>query len=141
MRRVAIAGVLAMKPEVLVLDEPTAGLDPRGRREIMDMFYQLHKKEGISIVLVTHSMEDVSQYADKIIVMHRGTIYKEGTPREIFSSPKELVELGLDVPETIRFQLKLEEKLGREIGKPSLSLEELVSNLHLLKTGETGYDG
>lgn len=131
MRRVAIAGVLAMKPEVLVLDEPTAGLDPRGRHEIMEMFYKLHKKEGISIILVTHSMEDASKYADRIIVMHQGTVYKEGTPREIFSSPEELVELGLDVPETIRIQLKLEKKLGKKIGDPSLSMDELIKKLHL----------
>lgn len=131
MRRVAIAGVLAMEPEVLVLDEPTAGLDPRGRHEIMEMFYELHKKEGISIILVTHSMEDASKYADRIIVMHKGTVYKEGTPREIFSSPEELIELGLDVPETIRIQLKLEKKLGKKIGDPSLSMEELVKKLNL----------
>lgn len=131
MRRVAIAGVLAMEPEVLVLDEPTAGLDPRGRHEIMEMFYELHKKEGISIILVTHSMEDASKYADRIIVMHKGTVYKEGTPREIFSSPEELIELGLDVPETIRIQLKLEKKLGKKVGDPSLSMEELVKKLNL----------
>lgn len=131
MRRVAIAGVLAMEPEVLVLDEPTAGLDPRGRHEIMEMFYELHKKEEISIILVTHSMEDASKYADRIIVMHKGTVYKEGTPREIFSSPEELIELGLDVPETIRIQLKLEKKLGKKIGDPSLSMEELVKKLNL----------
>lgn len=131
MRRVAIAGVLAMEPDVLVLDEPTAGLDPRGRHEIMEMFYELHQKEGISIILVTHSMEDASKYADRIIVMHQGTVYKEGTPREIFSSPGELVELGLDVPETVRIQLKLEEKLGKKMGDPSLSLDELVKKLNL----------
>src|SRR5690606_9008842 len=131
MRRVAIAGVLAMEPEVLVLDEPTAGLDPRGRHEIMEVIDELHKKEGISIILVTHSMEDASKYADRIIVMHKGTVYKEGTPREIFSSPEELIELGLDVPETIRIQLKLEKKLGKKIGDPSLSMEELVKKLNL----------
>lgn len=129
MRRVAIACVLAMNPDVLVLDEPTAGLDPRGRREIMDMFYQLYKEQNISIVLVTHSMEDAARYADQIIVMHKGTIYKEGTPREIFSAPKELMELGLDVPQTIRFQTKLEEKLQDTLGNPSLSLEQLVENI------------
>lgn len=129
MRRVAIAGVLAMNPDVLVLDEPTAGLDPRGRTEIMDMFHQLHLNNGISIILVTHSMEDASKYADHIIVMHKGQVFKEGTPHEIFSSPKELVEIGLDVPETIRFQLKLEEKLGASIANPSLSIDELVLNI------------
>lgn len=136
MRRVAIAGVLAMDPEVLVLDEPTAGLDPRGRTEIMDMFADLHRKQGISIVLVTHSMEDASKYADHIIVMHKGTVYKKGAPKDIFSSPKELMDLGLDVPESIRFQLKLEEKLKDSIGQPSLSIDELVRQITLyLKRG------
>ncbi|WP_033827262.1 energy-coupling factor ABC transporter ATP-binding protein [Bacillus andreraoultii] len=129
MRRVAIAGVLAMQPDILVLDEPTAGLDPRGRIEIMDMFYRLYKEQGISIVLVTHSMEDASKYADSIVIMHRGTVYKKGTPREIFLSPTELIKLGLDVPESVRFQLKLEEKLGQTIGKPSLSIDELTENI------------
>ena len=94
MRRVAIAGVLAMEPEVLVLDEPTAGLDPRGRKEIMDMFYDLHKVRGISTILVTHSMEDAAKYADDIIIMHQGTVFKKGTPQEIFSEPEQLLELG-----------------------------------------------
>lgn len=139
MRRVAIAGVLAMQPEVLVLDEPTAGLDPRGRTEIMEMFYSLYKNYGISIVLVTHSMEDASKYADNIIVMHKGTVYKHGTPREIFASPEELIKIGLDVPETVRFQLKLEEKTGVRIAsEPCLSIEELTENiLAFLKRGVT----
>lgn len=129
MRRVAIACVLAMQPDVLVLDEPTAGLDPRGRREIMDMFYTLYKEKQISIILVTHSMEDAARYADHIIVMHKGTVYKEGTPAEIFASPKELLKLGLDVPQTIRFQIKLEERLQETIGDLSLSMEQLVENI------------
>jgi len=129
MRRVAIACVLAMKPEVLVLDEPTAGLDPRGRREIMDMFYKLYQEQDISIILVTHSMEDAARYADHIIVMHKGTIYKEGTPEEIFAAPQELLELGLDVPQTIRFQMKLEERLRQSIGGLSLSMDDLVEKI------------
>lgn len=84
MRRVAIAGVLAMEPEVLVLDEPTAGLDPRGRKEIMDMFYSLHKQRNLTTILVTHSMEDAAAYADELIVMHKGTVKAKGTPRELF---------------------------------------------------------
>ena len=106
MRRVAIAGVLAMEPEVIVLDEPTAGLDPRGRKEIMNMFYDLHKNNKVSTILVTHSMEDAARYADQIIIMHKGEVYKKGTPEEIFASPEGLMELGLDVPEVIRFQQK-----------------------------------
>ncbi|MFZ7947137.1 energy-coupling factor ABC transporter ATP-binding protein [Neobacillus sp. 19] len=127
MRRVAIAGVLAMEPDVIVLDEPTAGLDPRGRKEIMDMFYTLHKVRGLSTILVTHSMEDAARYADKIVIMQQGKVVKQGSPQEIFSSPVELVEMGLDVPEVVRFQLKLEEKTGLKLEKIYLSIEELSS--------------
>ena len=126
MRRVAIAGVLAMEPEVLVLDEPTAGLDPRGRKEIMDMFYALHKERGISTILVTHSMEDAAKYADEIIIMHKGTVYKKGTPQEIFSQPEQLLELGLDVPDTVRFQIKLQKELGIRFDHPCLNIEDLA---------------
>ncbi|MGM2836811.1 AAA family ATPase, partial [Bacillus cereus group sp. Bce025] len=73
MRRVAIAGVLAMEPEVLVLDEPTAGLDPKGQNELMEMFYKLHKEKGLTVILVTHNMEDAAKYAEQIVVMHKGT--------------------------------------------------------------------
>ncbi|WHY77773.1 energy-coupling factor ABC transporter ATP-binding protein [Neobacillus sp. WH10] len=127
MRRVAIAGVLAMEPDVIVLDEPTAGLDPRGRKEIMDMFYTLHKERKLSTILVTHSMEDAARYADQIVIMQQGKVVKQGTPEEIFSSPVDLVQMGLDVPEVVRFQLMLEEKTGLRLGKIYLSIEELSS--------------
>ncbi|WP_226647354.1 energy-coupling factor ABC transporter ATP-binding protein [Mesobacillus subterraneus] len=126
MRRVAIAGVLAMEPEVIVLDEPTAGLDPRGRKEIMDLFYSLHKKRNLSTVLVTHSMEDAARYADDIVVMHQGKVFTKGTPDEIFSNPKALIELGLDVPEVVGLQLMIEEAFGTKFKKTSLSEEELA---------------
>lgn len=126
MRRVAIAGVLAMEPDCLVLDEPTAGLDPRGRREIMNLFYELHKKKNLSTILVTHSMEDAAEYADQIVIMHKGTVYKQGKPEEIFSSPQELVELGLNVPEVIRLQMKFEDKIGKVFPKKYLSLQSLT---------------
>ncbi|WP_066390156.1 energy-coupling factor ABC transporter ATP-binding protein [Neobacillus mesonae] len=126
MRRVAIAGVLAMEPDVIVLDEPTAGLDPRGRKEIMDMFYQLHQERKLSTILVTHSMEDAARYADRIVIMQEGKVAKKGTPEEIFSSPAELLQMGLDVPEVVRFQLKLEEQ-GMEFEKIYLSIEQLSS--------------
>jgi len=129
MRRVAIAGVIAMEPEVLVLDEPTAGLDPRGRKEIMDMFYRLHKERGISTILVTHSMEDAARYADDIIIMHKGTVFQKGKPEEIFSRPDQLLELGLDVPDTVRFQLLLQKEMGIRFARPSLSLEDLVADI------------
>ncbi|UOE55651.1 energy-coupling factor ABC transporter ATP-binding protein [Bacillus sp. CMF12] len=129
MRRVAIAGVLAMEPDVIVLDEPTAGLDPRGRKEIMDMFYSLHGTRGLSTVLVTHSMEDASRYADQIVIMHNGEVYKKGTPKEIFSSPEGLLKLGLDVPEVVRFQLKMEKLLNIRFSKTCLTMDELTDEI------------
>ncbi|MFP5115725.1 energy-coupling factor ABC transporter ATP-binding protein [Bacillaceae bacterium C204] len=125
MRRVAIAGVLAMEPDVIVLDEPTAGLDPRGRKEVMDMFYSLHQERRLSTILVTHSMEDAARYADQIVIMQQGKVVKKGTPEEIFSAPVELVEMGLDVPEVVRFQLKLEDKLDIKFEKIYLTIDEL----------------
>lgn len=137
MRRVAIAGVLAMEPEVIVLDEPTAGLDPRGRKEIMEMFYELHKKRNLSTVLVTHSMEDASQYADQIVIMHQGQVYKKGNPREIFHTPEGLIELGLDVPEVVRFQQKVEEAFHTKLAKTCITIDELTDEIQqLLKRGE-----
>ncbi|MEW9053566.1 MAG: energy-coupling factor ABC transporter ATP-binding protein [Neobacillus sp.] len=137
MRRVAIAGVLAMEPDVIVLDEPTAGLDPRGRKEIMDMFYMLHNERNLSTVLVTHSMEDAARYADQIVIMQQGRVVKQGTPEEIFSSSFELIEMGLDVPEVVRFQLKLEEKLEIKLGKIYLSIEDLSAAVtDILSRGE-----
>lgn len=136
MRRVAIAGVLAMEPEVIVLDEPTAGLDPRGRKEIMEMFYRLHKERNLTTVLVTHSMEDAAQYADQIVVMHKGKVFKKGSPEEIFASPEGLIKLGLDVPEIVRFQLKIEQTFQTKLGKTFLSMEELTEAIaRLLKRG------
>ncbi|MFB6469197.1 energy-coupling factor ABC transporter ATP-binding protein [Cytobacillus sp. Hz8] len=129
MRRVAIAGVLAMEPDVIVLDEPTAGLDPRGRKEIMEMFYRLHQERGLSTVLVTHSMEDAAMYADRIVIMHKGKVYKQGTPKEIFSSPEGLLELGLDVPEVVRFQNKFEHTFHAKLSKTCLTMEDLTEEI------------
>ncbi|MCM3728594.1 energy-coupling factor ABC transporter ATP-binding protein [Neobacillus cucumis] len=129
MRRVAIAGVLAMEPDVIVLDEPTAGLDPRGRKEIMDMFYALHQERQLSTILVTHSMEDAARYADQIVIMQQGKVAKKGTPEEIFSSPVELMQMGLDVPEVVRFQLKLEKQTGIKLDKIYLTIDELSSKI------------
>jgi energy-coupling factor transport system ATP-binding protein len=126
MRRVAIAGVLAMEPEVIVLDEPTAGLDPRGRKEIMDLFYNLHKKKNLSTILVTHSMEDAARYADEIVVMHQGNVFTKGTPLEIFSNPQALIDLGLDVPEVVGLQLKIEKAFQTKFSGISLSENELA---------------
>ncbi|MDE6169207.1 MAG: energy-coupling factor transporter ATPase [Acetatifactor sp.] len=98
-RRAAIAGVLAMKPEVLILDEPTAGLDPKGRDEILYQIKQLQKESGMTILLVSHSMEDVAEYVDRIIVMNRGRILFDNVPREVFSRYRELEEVGLAAPQ------------------------------------------
>lgn len=98
-RRVAIAGVLAMKPEVLILDEPTAGLDPKGRDEILDQIQKLHKEQGMTIVLVSHSMEDIAKYVDRIIVMNHGEKVFDDIPREVFKHYKELEAIGLAAPQ------------------------------------------
>jgi len=98
-RRVAIAGVLAMKPEVLILDEPTAGLDPKGRDEILDEIAALHREKRMTIILVSHSMEDVARYADRLLVMNHGKKVFDGTPREVFSHYKELEAMGLAAPQ------------------------------------------
>ena len=98
-RRVAIAGVLAMNPKVLILDEPTAGLDPKGRDEILDQISYLHEKRGITIILVSHSMEDVARYADRLIVVNDGKIPYDGTPREVFTHYEELEKIGLAAPQ------------------------------------------
>ena len=132
MRRVAIAGVLAMEPEVIVLDEPTAGLDPRGRKEIMEMFYRLHKDKNLTTILVTHNMEDAAKYADKIVVMHQGTVLKTGKPEEIFNDSHTLLNIGLDVPETVLLKQKLEEKYGLQIPSPCLTIDGVVEGLQKL---------
>ena len=98
-RRVAIAGVLAMKPEVLILDEPTAGLDPKGRDEILDKISQLHKEKGMTIILVSHSMEDMARYAGRLIVMNHGETIFDDVPKEVFKHYKELEKMGLAAPQ------------------------------------------
>ena len=98
-RRVAIAGVLAMKPEVLILDEPTAGLDPRGRDEILDEISLLHKQKKMTIILVSHSMEDMAKYADRLLVMNHGELAFDGKPKEVFLHYKELEKMGLAAPQ------------------------------------------
>ena len=125
MRRVAIAGVLAMKPEVLVLDEPTAGLDPKGRLEMMEMFNKLNKEQNMTIVLVTHQMNDVSDYANHVVVVEAGKIVKEGSPKEVFEDASWLLEKQLGVPTTLAFVEKLKSK-GWNTDKMPLTLEELA---------------
>ncbi len=107
-RRAAIAGVLAMEPDVLILDEPTAGLDPRGRNDILDQIADLHSRMGITVILVSHSMEDVANYVDRIIAMNRGSVYMDGTPAEVFERYAELEKIGLAAPQVTYFMHDLQ---------------------------------
>ncbi len=109
-RRVAIAGVLAMKPDVLILDEPTAGLDPKGRDEILKQIKQLQTETGMTIILVSHSMEDVAEYVDRIIVMNGGSVMLDGEPKEVFAHYRELEEVGLAAPQVTYILHELEKK-------------------------------
>lgn|SRR5699024_4912275 len=126
MRRVAIAGVLAFNPSVLVLDEPTAGLDPKGRREIMELFYTLHQKEGLTTILVTHSMEDAARYADHIVVMHQGTSVLNGSPEEVFREKEILQQYQLGLPRTVLLQQKIEQQIGQSLAGIALTEEQLA---------------
>lgn len=125
MRRVAIAGVLVMEPSVLVLDEPTAGLDPKGQLEMMAVFNRLHEQQDITIVLVTHQMEDVANFADHMIVLDSGKIVDEGAPKDVFRNEKWLQSIQLDVPNTVDFAHMLSKKDGWGVKELPLSLEEL----------------
>lgn len=121
-RRVAIAGVLAMKPEILILDEPTAGLDPRGRDEILDQIAKLHR-EGLTVILVSHSMEDVAKYADRIIAMNSGKVAFDGTPKEVFRHYKELERMGLSAPQ-ITYVMQAMKELGLDVDTDVSTVEE-----------------
>ena len=121
-RRVAIAGVLAMKPEILILDEPTAGLDPRGRDEILDQIAKLHE-EGLTVILVSHSMEDVAKYADRIIAMNSGKVAFDGTPKEVFRHYKELERMGLSAPQ-ITYVMQAMKELGLDVDTDVSTVEE-----------------
>lgn len=129
MRRVAIAGVLVMEPEVLVLDEPTAGLDPQGQREMMELFKKLHEQKNITIVLVTHQMEDVAEYADHMIVLDEGKLVAEGSPSKIFKDEEWLQSVQLDLPHSVSFAKQLEKKIGWEFEEIPLNLNQLTSGI------------
>ena len=124
MRRVAIAGVLAMEPEVLVLDEPCAGLDPRGREEILGLIKKLHEEAGTTIVMVSHSMDDVASLAERVIVMNHGEVAMDGTPRDVFSCGEELRGMGLDVPQAVQLAQKLRDR-GYDIPEGIYRVEEI----------------
>ena len=127
-RRVAIAGVLAMKPDVLVLDEPTAGLDPKGRDEILDQVAKLHKEQGITVVLVSHSMEDVAKYVDRLIVMDHGHVAFDGTPKEVFCQVDALRAMGLTVPDTVDLLDQLRQA-GVDVPLDALTVEECAETI------------
>ena len=122
-RRVAIAGVLAMNPTFLILDEPTAGLDPKGRDEILDQLALLHETRGISIMLVSHSMEDIARYVERIIVMNKGHVAFDDTPKEVFSHYKELEEMGLAAPQMTYIMHALKER-GMDVDVTATTVEE-----------------
>ena len=125
-RRVAIAGVLAMRPRVLVLDEPTAGLDPRGRNELLELIRGLHEEDGNTIVMVSHSMDDISALAQRIIVMNEGRVAMDGTPREVFAHPQELVDMHLGVPAAAQLAMELR-KRGYNLPDNVYTLDEMRS--------------
>lgn len=122
-RRAAIAGVLAMKPEVLVLDEPTAGLDPKGRDEILGQIAKLREKTGMTVILVSHSMEDVAKYVDRIIVMNKGSIFLDDEPKQVFRHYKELEEIGLAAPQ-ITYIMQALRARGLPVNTDITSVEE-----------------
>ena len=124
MRRVAIAGVLAMEPQVLVLDEPCAGLDPRGREEILGLIKKLHEEAGTTIVMVSHSMDDVASLAERVIVMNHGKVAMDGAPRDVFSRGAELRAIGLDVPQAVLLADKLRER-GFDVPQGVYRVEEI----------------
>ncbi len=127
-RRVAIAGVLAMKPEVLVLDEPTAGLDPKGRDEILHQIKKLQTETGMTIILVSHSMEDVAEYVDRIIVMNKGSVMFDDIPRKVFAHYKELEEVGLAAPQ-VTYILHELRKRGLNVDTSATTIEEAAETI------------
>ncbi len=129
-RRVAIAGVLAMKPKILVLDEPAAGLDPMGRREILNLIASVQKEQKITVILVSHSMEDVAEYVDRIIVMNKGSVAMDDTPENVFMRGEELEAMGLDVPDVTRLFMKMKRE-GFDVPENIFTLEQAEKALKL----------
>ena len=131
-RRVAIAGVLAMKPEVLILDEPTAGLDPMGRDEILDQIARIQKERGITVILVSHSMEDVAKYVDRLVVMNHGSVQFDGKPKEVFRHYKELETMGLAAPQVTYVMEELNRR-GMAVGEATTVEEAKEAILRSLR--------
>ncbi|HHY13692.1 MAG TPA: energy-coupling factor transporter ATPase [Thermoanaerobacterales bacterium] len=136
MRRVAIAGVLAMRPTILILDEPTAGLDPGGRREILGQIQRLKEKYKLTIILVTHSMEDIAQLADRIAVMHKGEILFADSPKEIYSKIDMLRNIGLDIPKITELMVELQ-KHGKKVRADIFTAEDAEAEILRLLRGQT----
>lgn len=130
-RRVAIAGVIAMKPEVLIMDEPTAGLDPKAHKDIIEMLVKLHEMTECNILLVSHNMEDVAEIVDKIIVMHSGKVFSQGSPAEIYKERDRLLDIGLEVPQSMLFMKKLEDR-GIYIKNDVMTMDEAVQEIEKL---------
>lgn len=133
-RRVAIAGVLAMNPEVLILDEPTAGLDPRGRDEILDLIKKLHEERKITVIVVSHSMEDMGKYAERLVVMDSGTVAYDGIPEEVFSHYKELEKIGLRAPQVTYVMEGLAAK-GIRLPHNAINVEQAVDAIYKCYSG------
>ncbi|MBP5178283.1 MAG: energy-coupling factor transporter ATPase [Lachnospiraceae bacterium] len=127
-RRVAIAGVLAMSPEILILDEPTAGLDPAGRTEILNLLKGIHETEGITVILVSHSMEDVAEYAERLIVIDEGEIKYDDEPRKVFAHADELRKMGLEIPQCTELMGKLADA-GLNVDRNCLTIDEAVNSI------------
>ncbi len=127
-RRVAIAGVLAMNPDTLILDEPTAGLDPKGRNELFEQLQKMHQELGLTIVLISHSMEDVARYVQKLFVLYKGEVAYQGTPREVFANGKKLEDIGLAMPQ-IRYIMEALKDKGMDISEDVLTVEEAAQKL------------
>ncbi len=127
-RRAAIAGVLAMKPEILILDEPTAGLDPKGRDDILDMVNNMHKSTGNTVVLVSHSMEDIARLVDRIIVMNKGKVAYDDTPKEVYKNYKELEQMGLRAPQ-ITYLMHDLKNLGYDVSTDATTVDEASAEI------------
>ncbi len=135
-RRVAIAGVLAMKPQVLILDEPTAGLDPKGREEILGQICKLKEASNITVILVSHSMEDVAEYVERILVMNQGRIMYDDVPKEVFKHYKELEEVGLAAPQVTYIMHNLKEA-GLRVDENATTIKEAAQEIYRVLTERT----
>lgn len=127
-RRVAIAGVLAMKPEILILDEPTAGLDPSAHRDVLELIRRIHRQERMTILLVSHNMGDIAELADRVLVMNRGRLVMNGAPAEVFARGKQLREMGLGQPPAMEFMERLKERMPGIDAAP-LSIEDAAKEI------------